>query len=168
MICESCKKSVATVHLTEIINKTKKEIHLCETCAQQKGMALKTSFSISELLGALDPAQKSGGLQDIVCSECGASFSQFRRTGRLGCARDYELFKMELLPLFEKIHGATQHRGKTPKRVTQAMAKRKELDDLEKSLQAAIENEEYEKAAQFRDRIHALEKQQHGSSEQVS
>lgn len=166
MICESCKKSVATVHLTEIINKSKKEVHFCETCAQQKGVAIKTSFSISELLGAvLDPSQKAGSLRDVVCSECGASFSQFRRTGRLGCANDYQLFKADLLPLFEKIHGTTQHRGKAPKRIRQELEKQKEINELDKQLQVAIENEDYEKAAQLRDRIHSLEKQQDGSNE---
>jgi protein arginine kinase activator len=164
MICESCKKNSATVHLTEIVHKMKKEIHLCEPCAQQKGMAIKTSFSISELLGAvLDPSQKNNPLKDEICPNCQASFSTFRRLGRLGCGNCYKVFKGDLLPLFEKIHGATQHRGKAPKRVSEALAKEKELRDLEKNLQEAIRNEQYEEAARLRDRIHSLENPIHGS-----
>ena len=54
ILCQVCKKNVATVHLTEIIKENKREIHLCEECAAKKGVAFKShQFSISALLSGL-------------------------------------------------------------------------------------------------------------------
>ena len=38
MKCNICKKEIATIHLTEIINNKIKEIHVCEKCAKEKGI----------------------------------------------------------------------------------------------------------------------------------
>src|SRR5690606_11765977 len=35
MLCEQCKQAPATVHITQIVNDTKREMHLCEDCAGQ-------------------------------------------------------------------------------------------------------------------------------------
>ena len=56
MICEICREQIATVHLTEIVNNAKKEIHLCEACAQEKGVAIHSevkNLSIPEFFGQL-------------------------------------------------------------------------------------------------------------------
>ena len=53
MICESCHQNLATVHLTEIVQKYKKETHLCEECARTKGVPYKTQFSVKEFLGSV-------------------------------------------------------------------------------------------------------------------
>ena len=53
MICQNCKKTVATVHLTEIEHGEKTEVHLCEECAKNQGTMVSFSFGslISELAG---------------------------------------------------------------------------------------------------------------------
>ena len=43
MKCQSCS-SLATVHLTDIVNGHKKEVHLCQTCAEQQQF-LKQAFA---------------------------------------------------------------------------------------------------------------------------
>ena len=40
-ICEICKKVPATVHLTDIKNNVKTEIHMCEKCSAEKGINIK-------------------------------------------------------------------------------------------------------------------------------
>jgi protein arginine kinase activator len=159
MICENCHKNVATVHLTEIVNKQKKEIHLCEDCAKEKGVSIKSHFSVSNLLGGLvqsaQPQQEE--LPGVSCANCGMTFSEFKSKGRLGCMHDYKVFKQGLQPLIEKIHGSTQHLGKVPSRVGKEMARERKLLKLRQELKLAIEREEYEKAAEIRDRIYAAE-----------
>jgi protein-arginine kinase activator protein McsA len=93
------------------------------------------------------------------CPACGLTFADFRASGRLGCHQDYEHFKKQLLPLLEKIHGATQHTGKIPLRLGQRVEKQKVLTALRKDLNAAIQREEYERAAELRDKIKVLEGQ---------
>lgn len=60
-------------------------------------------------------------------------------------------------PLFRRIHGNTQHIGKVPERTGGQLKRRKELEQLKQALQRHIASEEFEKAAEIRDRIKALE-----------
>ncbi len=164
MICEICREQVATVHLTEIVNNSKKEIHLCESCAQKKGVAIQShikNLSIPEFFGHLiDP--KEGATPDhdeLVCHDCGLSYRQFRTTGKLGCPHDYRVFGREFVHLLEKIHsGSVQHRGKVPTRIDREITRKKEIEELKVELRSAVEQELYEHAAGLRDRIHDLER----------
>jgi len=162
ILCQICKKNVATVHLTEIIKDKKREIHLCEECAgKQKGVAFKShQFSISDLLSGLvnsQAAQEIAKMSQIKCPICGLSYLDFRQHGRLGCGTDYTVFKEGLMPLLEKIHGGTEHMGKIPTSSGEAREMSKELLELRQALKRAVETEDYEAAAKFRDQIQALE-----------
>lgn len=91
------------------------------------------------------------------CPQCGLKFVEFRNTGRLGCAYDYQEFREELLPLLENIHGETKHCGKTPRRLPQSKQAQNELVQLRNRLKQAISKEDYEEAARLRDHIRQLE-----------
>ena len=180
MVCESCHQNLATVHLTEIVQKQKKELHLCEECARGKGDVIKGNFTVQDFLAGLQdsskkkasgskegekdkaktakPAEKVKPPVEIApCPACGLSFPEFKASGRLGCHSDYEHFKKELLPLLEKIHGATQHTGRVPSRVGEKLESQKVLAALRRDLNLAIQREEYERAAELRDKIKSLE-----------
>ncbi|HUU43699.1 MAG TPA: UvrB/UvrC motif-containing protein [Planctomycetota bacterium] len=161
IICQICKKNVATVHLTEIIKSQKREIHLCEECAGKKGVAFKShQFSITDLLSGLvnsQAAQELAKMSQIKCPICGLSYLDFRQHGRLGCATDYTVFKEGLLPLLEKIHGGTEHMGKIPQSSGDAREVSHRLLELRQELKRAVEREDYEQAAELRDRIQAVE-----------
>ncbi|TET32790.1 MAG: excinuclease [Planctomycetota bacterium] len=161
MLCEHCNKNIATVHLTEIIDDIKKEVHLCEDCAQGKGLSFKKQqFSLQELLGSLVAQVAESKGEDVsgeVCPVCGTTFADFQSKGRLGCPADYTTFKSTLIPLLEKIHGNAQHFGKVPSRADRGLAAEKELMELKQRLADAVKREQYEKAAELRDRIAKLE-----------
>jgi len=163
MKCEICRESVATVHLTEISNNQKKEVHLCETCAQEKGVAIHShvkNLSLPEFFGQLSdtPASSSKSSPAQVCPVCKIDYQEFRATGKFGCASDYRIFRKELDYLLDKVHGAVQHRGKMPVRVGMEMSRRRQIDELKKELRNAVDSEQYEQAANIRDRIHMLER----------
>lgn len=164
IVCQVCKKNLATVHLTEIIQGDKREIHLCEECATKKGIAFKSSqFSIADLLSGLintQAAQEIAKMSQIKCPICGLSYLDFRQHGRLGCATDYTVFKEGLVPLLEKIHGSVEHMGKIPSSSGETSELGRELLELRQELKRTIEKEDYEKAAELRDRIRALEEGQ--------
>ena len=86
--------------------------------------------------------------------------AEFRSKGRLGCPRDYEVFKAHLNPLLLKIHNATIHKGRIPA-YAEGERTRHEQDEhltgLRKKLEEAIRAEAYESAAQLRDQIQHLE-----------
>jgi protein arginine kinase activator len=160
MKCENCKKRDATVHLTEIKNGVKQEMHLCEPCAAEKGLPGKAHFSISDLLAGIasaQQAQKGKRAKDIQCPACELTLSQFQSTGRFGCGECYTAFKEEILPLIEKIHDSTQHTGKVPQRASPEVTMQKDLRHLHLELKRAVKREDYERAAQLRDQIKRLE-----------
>lgn len=169
MICESCHQNLATVHLTEIVQKTKKETHLCEECAREKGVTYSAQFSVKDFLGGLGkksekpepkPAAKLAVQAEPTkpCPSCGITFAEFRQTGRLGCHRDYEHFE-ELVPLLKKIHNTeqVQHTGRVPGRIGERLELEKQVNDLKAELEKAVALEDYEQAAQLRDAIQSLQ-----------
>lgn len=161
MTCEKCKKSPATFHLTAIEGGQKREAHLCEDCARKSGvMNVKFNFSINELLETLEPPPtkaQAAKTPQVRCPECGITYSEFKAKARLGCANDYQVFKGELLRLLEKVHGATTHVGKTPSTADVQVQKEHELMRLKRELEGVVKTEDFEKAAQIRDRIRTLE-----------
>lgn len=165
MYCEECKQRPATVHLTQIVNGQKKEIHLCEECAAKKGLFMfdiGKKFSIPNLLGSLfgNTYDMQGGKsqsQITSCPNCGMRFADIRQTGRLGCAECYTAFEQELEPTLRRVHGNSQHIGKIPARGGKDVLFKKNLQDLKNMLQKAVAREEYEKAAEIRDKIKELE-----------
>ena len=157
MNCEKCHKNHATYHLTAIENEVKKEAHLCEECARQAGVGFKFNFSIGDILGSLMEPKQPGKVSQIKCPECGISYSEFKSKARLGCSNDYDVFRNELLRLLEKIHGSTTHAGKTPHTVDAQIRKETELIRLKKDLDSVVKSENFERAAEIRDRIRILE-----------
>jgi protein arginine kinase activator len=169
MICQRCKENTATVHLTKIEQKKKLEFHLCEVCAEQQGVTSEPEgFSIQSFLSEVAEVED---IKRVIpteegptpCPVCGMSFEAFRSSGRLGCPEDYEHFKLHLVPLIEKIHSSSQHVGKVPKRLSTRLDRLKLIANLKREQEKTIKDENYERAAELRDRIRHLEEEM-GSS----
>jgi protein arginine kinase activator len=87
-------------------------------------------------------------------------FMEFRAEGRLGCPHDYEVFRVGLEPLLQRIHrGADHHTGKSPRRGPRSPRVQHELLDLRRQLREAVEQEAFERAATLRDLIRQKETQ---------
>jgi protein arginine kinase activator len=164
MLCDACKKQQATVHLTEIVNDQMAELHLCEACANQKGSQVENQFGLSDLLGGLADSGKAQEIDEEVatksCPNCGMTYEDFRKIGRLGCSECYVTFKKSLGSLLKRIHGSTHHLGKSPSRVAKPASAKQALLDLKRRLERAVELEEFEEAARLRDQIRESEAQE--------
>ena len=164
MQCQSCQKNEATVHLTEINDGVRTEMHLCEQCAQEEGVAVKSQIPLNELLSCLLAAQpgdtdiSGDSEQKSACPNCGFTLDRFRKEALLGCPHDYEIFEKSLLPLIEKAHdGKTSHCGKVPSKTPVDSRKQIEIMALRQQLEIAVKNEDYELAAELRDKINRAE-----------
>ncbi len=174
MTCDICGKKKATVHLTEIVDEQMSEMHLCEECARQKSTQMEQQFGLADLLAGLSDPSKTAAVKEgeknvLKCSRCGLLYEDFRKFGRLGCGGCYTSFKEHLTGLLRKIHGSNQYMGKTPSKyqenqmaplsegATIAFLPSEDLSDLKKQLHAAVAAEDFEKAAQIRDKIRSLE-----------
>ncbi len=167
MLCNICNQSEASIHLTEIVDKKIVELHLCEPCAQEKGMDVKTTFNFSDLLSGLaelTPQVAAGKQLALVCKTCGLRYDDFGKIGRLGCADCYKTFAAALLPLIKRVQQATQYVGKRPERSPRAPAAQASgaspLERLQERLKQAVEAEAFEDAVRLRDEIRTLEERE--------
>ena len=164
MLCDLCSKKKATVHLTEIVDEQMLEMHLCEECAREKSAQMEQQFGLSDLLAGLaefGKQVKDYGKADLVCPHCGLSYEDFKKFGRLGCSECYTSFEQHLAGLLKRIHGSTHHLGKAPARATASKVVKKKTQsvaDLRRQMQKAIEAEDFELAAELRDKLRMLEK----------
>jgi protein arginine kinase activator len=137
MLCQDCKKREAQVHLTQIINNEKLSLSLCKDCAAARGFHSpldNVPFPLAEILSGL--AQSGGEIvktdpkDDLTCKICGLTFSEFTRQGRF--------------------------RGRNPQYVhvdDAAALPIKEEERLETELSKAIAAEDFERAAELRDKL---------------
>jgi len=172
MLCDICNKNPATVHLTEIIDDQMNELHLCEQCAHQKSLQMEQQFGLSELLGGLVEFDKPTKEEketsvSVKCANCGLTYADFKKIGRLGCSECYTTFKKYLGPLLKKIHGSVLHFGKSPFKAAKVSDTRGDLQALRNQLQKAIDAEAFEEAARIRDQIKELEKKQSQNSDEL-
>ncbi|MFT7538064.1 MAG: protein arginine kinase activator [Lysobacterales bacterium] len=159
--CEDCRKK-PTIHLTEIIDGKMSEMHLCDKCPKLEAIQSEKQFGLADLLAGLADFGKSVKTEKSVgvkCDECGLTYEDFRKFGRLGCSHCYDAFRTQLSTLLKKIHGTNQHFGKAPRNVsTSTKKKTSKLQDLKKQLILAVKLEDFEKAAIVRDKIREIEK----------
>jgi len=164
MKCQVCGKYPASVHYTELSGNTAVEYHICQTCAQSKGLFKVAGghlkFKTGDFLvgmaegGEGDPAQGA----DLSCGGCGETYAEFRESGRLGCSECYTSFETLLRPLLRRIHGSTTHAGKMPPAHVRASAPAPELARLRADLRRALEREDFERCAEIRDLIRQAER----------
>jgi protein arginine kinase activator len=160
--CQSCGQP-ATVHVTNIVNGQKREMHLCQACSEKQQILKNQELNLSVILQTMI-GQHVGATSDelarLTCPACGIKYMEFKAEGRLGCPRDYQVFQKALEPLLQRIHRAMRHVGKIPPHATRNAAVQSELMDLRQKLREAIDVEAYEEAARLRDLIR--EKEGHG------
>jgi len=163
MKCDDCDKEAA-VHLTQIINNKKIVMHLCKDCAAKRGFHSPLDnipFPLANFLEGMlpdedKPTGKAMAHSDLTCPYCGMTFEEFSRLGRFGCGTCYQTFREKLQGLLRKIHGSSLHRGKLPPMLSEDGSFIKEAERLEEELQRAIEAEDFERAADLRDKIKSL------------
>src|SRR5438067_12283061 len=152
MKCQFCSNP-ATVHLTKLVKKQKLEVHLCEACAE-KHQSPQAELSLSSILESFIGQHVSPVAEELgrlICPTCGIKYMEFRADGRLGCPADYEVFRAGLVPILQRIHRATRHVGKSPRRRSPRRPAAAELLELRQQLRRAVESENYELAAHLRD-----------------
>src|ERR1041384_5122676 len=156
MLCDICKKNVATVHLTQMVEEKTKKVDLCEACSKEKGVDDPTGFSLADLLLGLGAAQEiaqAAAGSDLRCPSCGFTQADFKKAGRLGCSECYTTFSEGLESLLKTMHKWTKHVGKVPHSLQQSRDLADRLKTLQKKLEKAVADEDFEQAAQTRDEI---------------
>ncbi|MEM9445579.1 MAG: UvrB/UvrC motif-containing protein [Verrucomicrobiota bacterium] len=152
------------------------EVHVCEKCIPEINQDNLIDFDIWEAVskvaaekGIPDPCKvmedeaaeisakslllpsKQGKKDANVCSECGFTNEDLRKTGRLGCSRCYEVFDEMLEDVFNDCQKGNKHHGKIPSGYEDLKIKK-----IKQDLQEAIDDERFEDAALLRDQLAKL------------
>jgi protein arginine kinase activator len=164
MMCDSCKERDAVIHLTTIENNAVNQLHLCERCAAERGVETTVAtpkhplgeFLHQQLQHQIAVAGTGG--DGTRCSFCNTTFSDFKTTGRWGCARCYSNFEGPIRDLLRRVHGNHRHVGRSYRPpMSESLERASILGELKDRLHRAIESEQFEVAADLRDRIRGME-----------
>lgn len=163
MSCEQCHEREAVIHLTQIVNEQVTTLHLCERCAAEKGVespgaAPKTPLGTFLAAMGQETEQTPAPRVADACPRCGGSLQDFRESGRLGCPECYRAFEGNLRDLLRRLHGSTHHMGERyAERGTTEPGTREQETELREQLRLAVETENFELAAELRDRLRVME-----------
>lgn len=176
MLCERCKKREANIIFTEVINGVKKEHNYCSQCASKTeiGQLIENEFPLSKLLSEIlgvqpeteNKLEKRDKLSQIVCPTCKTTYKEFVKNSQFGCADCYDVFGPLIRNNIKSLHGSDIHIGKVPKysdRENNAILEENDDNNSEEDiailqlrLKDALQEEEYEDAAMYRDKIREL------------
>ncbi|MBR4881805.1 MAG: UvrB/UvrC motif-containing protein [Clostridia bacterium] len=152
MLCSKCHKNEASVYFKQNINGEVREYALCRECAAEAELG----FAPLNLFGSMfTPVRPK--TEQKRCTLCSSTLADIKKKGKVGCAECYSVFADELKPMIENIHRTAKHCGRAPEGYAQSKKAENELDKLKKELKAAIDAEEYERAAELRDLIKSKE-----------
>ena len=161
MLCDSCHERDAVVNLTTIENNAVRQLHLCEQCAAERGVETSmaaTKHPLGEFLQAVQQQSVPASADAGKCAFCGLTMKDFRATGRMGCARCYATFEPSMRELLRRVHGSARHIGRSYRAPQdEVLEQASVLGELREKLRRAIEQEQFEVAAQLRDRIKVME-----------
>jgi len=161
MLCENCRENDAVVNLTTIKDNVVTQQHLCEKCAAAKGVETSVTMPkhpLGDFLQAVQQKSLVGADDAPACHFCGASARDFRTTGRLGCARCYGAFERSLRELLRRLHGNSRHTGRRYEPPAPELLERAgSVAQLRERLRRAIDSEQFELAAELRDRLRAVD-----------
>ncbi len=171
MLCDICGKRDAIVFIHQVGAGEQTELHLCSQCAYEHGLQhLEGDIgkALSDLLKKLpldkvpvsdpSPLGKMKKKYPEHCPSCGLSFQDIKKHGLAGCETCWNVFGDLLAVSNVKKQGNQQHRGRLSCQITDVIAQKQELEQLKNLLQAAVDREDYEQAAMYRDRIRLLER----------
>jgi len=162
MRCDQCHERDAVVHLTQIAEERVVTVHLCERCAAEKGVESSASLGktpvgtfLASMGKGIDFANALPGVTPTgACPTCHATLSDFRESGRLGCAECYRTFEGSLRDLLRRLHGSSRHLGKRyAPPGDEPPSSQTSTDQLREQLRLAVQAENFELAAELRDRL---------------
>lgn len=163
MLCDFCHEREAGIFLEQLTNNgQRRKISMCMECALQRGVSsdpksIESSIGelFKELAGITKKLQRDNSR---LCPVCGISIGDIRKTGRVGCPECYSIFKDDIRNYLASKNVKGMYTGSMPARLANMHSVLNDRIILQDKLNAAVEKEEYEKAAMYRDYLKALEK----------
>jgi len=162
--CHNCEREIErVVTITQINGSQKTTVSLCKECASAMGFhnpLNQMPFPLAKILHSIIqqtlPPSQNETVTTAACPNCGLTFAQFSQQGRFGCGVCYNTFRPKLETIMRRIHGSSMHRGKLPHPHDDTLVGVRERERLEIEYRRAVDGEEFERAADLRDRLREI------------
>lgn len=169
MLCQHCHEKLAVISYLVTREGQQKEMQVCQDCLEELmkedlGISKTMDEGLGGVLSAMlqmmiqDPGEEARGRE---CPHCHTSWKDFKDTGRLGCSHCYQAFAPDLNKIIKQFHGQDHHQGEIPRAFKEEVYRDRKIMDLKAQLDRAVEEENYEQAADLRDQINGLKEQAH-------
>ena len=164
MLCDSCRERDAVVHLTTIENNAVHQLHLCERCAAERGVETtsrrRSIRSANSCIGASAGGDGGGDVErqralQLLQHDDGR-FPRDRPVGMRALLHELRGGHSRVAaarPWQPSARGPIVSRRRCPRRWSAPAV----LGELKDRLRRAIESEQFELAADLRDRIRVME-----------
>lgn len=159
MKCDICRDKQAVLFVQQVSRGSALELHLCEDCARERGYAVNENRIDISLGGLFSGILKNGEqalVRESVCPACGFTLRDIKKQKKVGCPDCYREFKGEINALLRNEGIEPLYTGELPKKLEPFRPSKPDPVNLKKELQRAIDLEDYELAAYYRDRLRAL------------
>lgn len=174
MLCQNCRKNNANVQYIQIVNGVKKQMILCEECAERMGInkiKINTPVHFSNLLDNFfdDEPLISRFIQenrlssyndiydDFMKHELLKSIEEFNNELNSEFEENFETSSKKKLNLAKKMQNIGENIIKKEKKINNEC--KNNIAQLKKDLEKAIKEERYEDAAKIRDKIKKINDQ---------
>jgi protein arginine kinase activator len=150
-------KNSAEIHSPKIVNNEVVYVHLCRDCADKKnsheihnGLEDKIQYLLDGFLQSQKNAKSP--LMEIKCNVCGTTLEDLKKKKMLGCARCYKVFSHFIAKDIKNSETIYKKQKKSGKANVY-------IENLRGELKKAVAIENFEKAAELRDKIRKYEKE---------
>ena len=141
MLCQHCQKKPAVLSYLVSMGNQQKELQLCQDCLEE---LMKEDLGISKIVDEGLGGVLSAMLEMMI--QC------------------YQTFGPDLNRIIKQFHGQDHHQGEIPQAFQEEVYRDRQIMDLKAQLDQAVQEENYEKAADLRDQINGLKEQAHESN----
>ncbi len=162
MLCDFCHEREAVIFLEQMTGAgQRRKINICSECALERGISpdpRSIESSLGDLFKELSTITRQIQRENNrLCPVCGTSIGSIRKSGQAGCPECYAIFKDDIRKYL--VHKGVKgiYTGSLPVRLSNVRSVLNNRLVLEDKLTMAVRNEEYEKAALYRDCLNALE-----------
>ncbi len=161
MKCDICHEKEAIVFIRQVSGSAVHELHLCPECARNRGFSAdesKIEMSLGNLLSGLVDSSLNQNTKNRACTVCGHLLKDIIDKKIAGCPECYVHFNKEIINRLRSDGIEGEYTGSLPKQLAYFKSSLTDRILLQSKLEKAISEEDYEKAAVYRDRLRVLEK----------
>ncbi|MGP1576053.1 MAG: UvrB/UvrC motif-containing protein [Treponema sp.] len=166
MICDICGKRQASILIQQVRNNETQELSICKHCADQyelyadnHNMAISIEAIYEKIEASRQEESTLADSQDShsFCPSCGTPLLKIKKSHQIGCPFCFFYFQDTILKLMGEHITDIRYKGEMPPILEAYSDCRISLSQLKTELQYAVEHENYELAAYFRDKINEME-----------